>query len=47
MDARVLMVVLSSVSFQALNCVGRTLENRWKPAPRGNDTKASKSVHAD
>ncbi|KAM6337568.1 endothelial differentiation-related factor 1 isoform 1-T1 [Alca torda] len=31
----------------ALNCVGRILENRWKLAPKGNDTKASKSVCPD
>ncbi|XP_027752750.1 endothelial differentiation-related factor 1 isoform X2 [Empidonax traillii] len=31
----------------ASNCVGRTLENRWKPDPKGNDNKASKSACSD
>lgn len=41
------MVVVSSVLFQASNCVERTLENRWKLAPKENDNKASKSVCSD
>ncbi|XP_033374289.1 endothelial differentiation-related factor 1 isoform X2 [Parus major] len=31
----------------ASNCVERTLENHWRPAPKGNDNKASKSVCSD
>ena len=42
-----LMVVVSFVLFQALSCVGRISENLWKPAPKGNDDKASKSVCSD
>lgn len=41
------MVVVSFVSFQASNCVERTLENLWKLAPKGNDNKASKLVCSD
>lgn len=38
------LMVVSFVLFQALNCVGRILENHSKLAPKGSDNKASKSV---
>lgn len=47
MNDRVLMAVVCFVLFQALNCGGRILENRWRLAPKGSDNKASKSVCSD
>lgn len=40
-------MAVSFVLLQALNCVGRILENHSKLAPKGNDNKASKSVCSD